>query len=207
MGSTSSDGHDDVRRRVLDAAGALFYARGIHNVGMDDIRTAAGVSLKLLYRLFASKDELLAGYLDLSDRRFHEGLERHVDAVADPRDRLLAVFDWLAVWFADEDFRGCAFVNCYGELGAISAPVVAAARAHKRTVRDRLARLAADAGAGTELAEHIALLAEGAITTAAISGSPAPARQAKQAAAVLLRAELTELDSPDTAAHRPRSPA
>jgi hypothetical protein len=34
------------------------------------------------------------------------------------------------------------------------------------------------------------LLAEGATTTAAISGSPLPARQAKQAATILIDAEL-----------------
>lgn len=184
------DRDDELRRQVLDAAGTLFYARGIQNVGMDDIRAAAGVSLKRLYRLFGSKDELIAGHLELSDQRFNAGLTRHVDAAGDPHGKLLAVFDWLASWFGEEDFRGCAFINCYGELGATHAAVGDAARTHKQAVRDRLAGLAAQAGAGEELAEHLALLAEGAITTAAISGSPRPARQAKQAATILLRAEV-----------------
>jgi AcrR family transcriptional regulator len=184
------ESEDELRRRILDAAGAMFYARGIQNVGMDEIRDATGVSLKRLYRLFGSKDELIAGHLALSDQRFHAGLTKHVDAADGSQDKLLAVFDWLASWFAEDDFRGCAFINCYGELGATNIAVGDAARAHKQAVRDRLTRLATEAGTGDELAEHLALLAEGAITTAAISGSPQPARQARQAATTLLQAAL-----------------
>ena len=181
---------DDPRQRVLVAAQRLFYTRGVHSVGMDEIRTAAGLSLKRLYELFRSKDELVLGYLDLMDRRWRAGLAAHVDAVADPRARLLAVFDWLASWFADDDFRGCAFVNCFGELGATTPAVADAARSFKQAFRDRLTALVADAGGPPELAAHLALLAEGAITTSAIADSPVPAFEAKQAAAILLDAEL-----------------
>jgi hypothetical protein len=46
------------------------------------------------------------------------------------------------------------------------------------------------------------LLAEGAITTAAISGSPLPARQAKQAATILIDAELGRAAPPRVAGAR-----
>lgn len=188
MGQYSRD--DEARRRVLDAVAALFYSRGIYSVGMDEIRAAAGVSLRRLYQLFRSKDEIIACYLDTCDRRFHRGLSRHVDAAQDPRGKLLAVFDWLACWFAGEDFRGCALINCHAEMGSANATVAAAVRAHKQAFRDRLTQLACAAGADAELAEHLGLLVEGATTTAAISGSPLPARQAKRAATTLVRAQL-----------------
>jgi AcrR family transcriptional regulator len=196
-------GDDELRGRVLDAAGALFYARGIQDVGMDDIRTAAGVSLKRLYQLFGSKDDLIAGYLELNDRRFHAGFAGHVDAVQGQREKLLAIFDWLASWFAEQDFRGCAFINCFGELGT-NTRVSEAARSHKQAIRNRLAQLAADAGVSVEVAQHLALLAEGATTTAAISGSPLPARQAKQAATILIDAELGLAAPPRVAARGAR---
>ena len=180
----------ELREQVLLAAGALFYPRGVQDVGMDDIRTASGVSLKRLYQLFASKDDLVAGYLELMGRRWREGLAQYLDPVADPRAKLLAIFDWLSAWFTEDDYRGCAFVNCFGELGATTPAVSAAARAHKVQFRDLLTGLVAEAGGPPELASHIALLAEGAITTAAISGSSEPARQARQAAAILLDAEV-----------------
>ena len=51
---------DASRDTIVEAADALFYGRGIQSVGMDDIRTAAGVSLKKLYSVFPSKESLVA---------------------------------------------------------------------------------------------------------------------------------------------------
>jgi len=98
--------------------------------------------------------------------------------------RVLAVFDWLHTWFSEPDFRGCAWVNCFGELG--SPAVTRLARDHKAGFRRDLRVLVRAAGRPASLADHLLLLAEGAITTAAISGSPLPARQAKTAARLLL---------------------
>ena len=63
---------------------------------------------------------------------------------------------------------------------------VAQARAHKLAFRRYLDGLVAEAGLAPELAAHLQLLAEGAMTTAAISGSAQPAKQARAAARVLL---------------------
>jgi AcrR family transcriptional regulator len=176
---------ETAKARVLDAAEELFYARGVHGVGMDDIRTASGVSLKRLYQLFPAKEVLVEEYLRRRDIRWRASLARYV-GTKPPKKRILAVFDWLADWFGDPGFRGCAFVNSFGELGAMSTPVAAAVRDHKEAFRRYLSDLADAAGAPPSLADHLLLLAEGAITTAAISGSRDPARQAREAARLLL---------------------
>ncbi|MGH3392653.1 MAG: TetR/AcrR family transcriptional regulator, partial [Actinomadura sp.] len=161
--------------RVLEAAETLFYARGVQAVGMAEIRTAAGVSLKRLYRLFSSKDALVAEFLRRHDQWRREALTAYVDAHADsPRERILAVFDWQYTWFSRPDFRGCAFTNCYGELGATSAMVVEVTRAHKAAIRQYLADLVAAAGEPAWLTGQLELLAQGAIVTAAIFGTPEP---------------------------------
>lgn len=41
---------------MLDAASALFYARGVHEVGMDELIRATGLGKATVYRLFATKD-------------------------------------------------------------------------------------------------------------------------------------------------------
>ncbi len=175
------------RGRVLDAAEELFYGRGIQAVGMDEIRAASGVSLKRLYQLYPSKEQLVEAYLRRRDTAWLTALTRHVDRAAEPDERILAVFDWLHAWFGEPGFRGCAFVNSFGELGASSAPVAEAVRDHKEAFRRLLARLVAEAGRPRRLAGQLLLLAEGAMTVAAISGSPEPAKEAADAAAVLLR--------------------
>ena len=174
------------RERVLDAAEELFYGRGIQSVGMDDIRGTSGVSLKRLYQLFPAKEQLVEAYLERRDGRWRGRLAQFVERRADPDARILAVFEWLERWFGEEGFRGCAWINSYGELGATSERVAHQVRAHKRAFGDYLAALVADAGRPAELAAPLFLLAEGAMVTAGISRSTQPAVQAREAARLLL---------------------
>jgi AcrR family transcriptional regulator len=155
---------------------------------MDEIRSASGVSLKRLYQLFPSKEDLVQAYLRRRDVRWRRELAAYTEAQATPRERILTVFDWLYDWFGEPDFRGCAFSNSFGELGATSPAVAETARAHKESFFLYLADLTAAADEPTWLADHLALLAEGAIATAAITGSPEPARRAREAARLLLAA-------------------
>ena len=174
----------------MTAADRLFYGRGIQSVGMDEIRETAGISLKRMYALFPSKESILAEVLRRRNEQWTTGILQTAGRVETPREKILSIFDFLGDWFADDDFRGCAFINSFGELGATAPLVADAARAHKIGFQRYVAGLADDAGAPPTLAPQIALLAEGAQTTAAISGSPDAATDAKAAAATLLDAAL-----------------
>ncbi|MFT3714561.1 MAG: TetR/AcrR family transcriptional regulator [Gordonia sp. (in: high G+C Gram-positive bacteria)] len=176
------------RDRVLAAASRLFYTRGVQAVGMDAVRTEAGVPLKRLYAAFPSKDALLLEVLSCQSEQWNARLEAAIAAAPDPRGKLLAVFDFLGDWFGDDDFRGCLFVNAFGELGAVAPDVARAVRAQKDGFRRQLTDLVAEFGGPAELGPQLALLAEGAQTTAAIDGTPDTAQVARAAAAVLLDA-------------------
>jgi AcrR family transcriptional regulator len=175
------------REQALDAAEELFYGRGIQSVGMDDIRGASGVSLKRLYQLFPAKEQLVEAYLERRDARWRGRLAEFVARREEPEERIPAVFEWLEEWFGEDGFRGCAWINSYGELGATSERVVAQVRAHKRAFREYLGGLVAEAGLPGALAGQLFLLAEGAMVTAGVSGSAEPAREAREAARQLLR--------------------
>ena len=179
---------ETAQTQALDAAEGLFYGRGIQCVGMDDIRTASGVSLKRLYQLFPAKEQLVQAYLERRDGRWRGRLARHVETHAsEPVARLPAVFDWLEQWFGEPDFRGCAWINGYGELGAVSEAVAAQAREHKVAFQDYLRGLVAAAELPPELADQLYLLAEGAMVTAGIFHRTDPAPQAKAAAHTLIQ--------------------
>ena len=180
---------DDPRQRIVTAADALYYARGIAAVGMDEVRDAANVSLRRLYSIFPSKDDLILAVLNRRHDMWTQGVEARVARVAGPVEKLLAIYDYLADWFVDESFRGCGFINAFGELGAKPA-VTQAARTHKASFQAYVAVLVDAAGADPALAPQLAILAEGAQTTAAIAGSPEAATQARAAAAVLIAAAL-----------------
>jgi AcrR family transcriptional regulator len=62
-------------RQILDAAAALFYEKGFHGVGVDEIGERVGISGPALYRHFASKDEILATL-------FNEAMDELISATA-----------------------------------------------------------------------------------------------------------------------------
>lgn len=181
-----------LRQRLLDAAEELFYARGIQAVGMDEVRSASGLPLRRIYQLYPTKEDLVVGFLERRDTRWRSRLAAHVDSFDDPSLRVLAVFDWLHEWFDEPAFRGCAWINAYGELGSTSSAVAAAVRDHKHAFHAYISRLAQAAapepgpGASQLLADALCLLAEGAIVTAAIDQDARAAVRAKEAASALL---------------------
>jgi AcrR family transcriptional regulator len=184
------DADDQARVQVLDAADTLFYAHGIRAVGMDRIRDASGVPLKRLYRCYRSKDELVAAYLRRRDRVARQALREHVAGYAVPRDRVLAVFDWLYDWFGQAGFRGCAFTNAFSEVGADNRGAARAVRNHQKAIRAYVRDLVQAVGVADPdgLADQLLVLIAGAINTALISGTPEPARHARAAAASLVAA-------------------
>ncbi|MET8144451.1 TetR/AcrR family transcriptional regulator [Sphaerisporangium sp. NPDC005288] len=79
------------RREILDAAAALFAARGFHGVSIEEIGGAVGISGPALYRHFSGKESLLAEMLlDISERLRTSAVERATRA-ADGREALDAL--------------------------------------------------------------------------------------------------------------------
>src|SRR5438105_15067809 len=93
--STKITTRQSARERLLAAASELFYEEGVHTVGIDRIIERAGVAKASLYSSFGSKDELVRCYLEDRHATRKERIERLVEATDDPRERILAVFDYL----------------------------------------------------------------------------------------------------------------
>ncbi|MCD0445439.1 TetR/AcrR family transcriptional regulator [Glycomyces sp. A-F 0318] len=180
----------EARERVVEAADRLFYARGVQAVGMDAVRAEAGVSLKRIYALFPSKDDLVVAVLHGRRAQWNAGIAASAADAASARDRILAIFDFLDAWFRRPDFHGCAFINVFGELSGGAPGVARVVREQKEAFGEYVAQLVRDAGAPDSLAPQIAILAEGAQTTAAIGDDPEAAAQARAAAATLIDAAL-----------------
>ncbi|PRB11191.1 TetR family transcriptional regulator [Microbacterium sp. MYb72] len=182
---------DDARERILSAAEELYYRKGYAAVGMDELRAAAGVSLRRLYALFPAKNDIVAAVLQRKHREWESSLAAAVaDAGTDPRARLLAVYGYLEDWFCTGDFRGCAFINAFGELGGTNPEVATIVREHKASFQAYMTGLVVEAGAPASLAAQLSILAEGAQSTAAISADPQVAVQARGAAEVLIDAAM-----------------
>lgn len=185
---------DDARERILTAAEDLYYAKGYAAVGMDELRGGAQVSLRKLYAHFPSKSDIVVAVLARKHEEWESGLTARVTASgASPREQLLAVYGYLEDWFCTDSFRGCAFINAFGELGGTHPEVAQLVREHKESFQRFMAGLVRQMGASELLASQLSIVAEGAQSTAAIAGDPSVASHAKAAAVVLIDAELSRL--------------
>ena len=87
------------RELLLSAAADLFAARGYHDVGIDDIGAAAGITGPGVYRHFPSKQTLLEHLCDRAMTRMLEGARSTTAVHPRPEDALRALLD-LHVEFA-----------------------------------------------------------------------------------------------------------
>ena len=179
------------REHVLAVAHELFYWHGIRATGVDAIATKAEVAPTTLYRLFASKDDLIAAYIERADRLYREWMiEATAPAVGTPRERILALFDALDEQVQPQRCRGCPFLMALAEFPDPQLPAHANAVATKGWVHERLRELTdalavSDPGA---LADQLAVVMEGVYASAQALGADGPARRARAIAETLIDA-------------------
>ena len=68
------------RERVLDVTHELFYWHGIHATGVDAVASVAEVAPTTLYRLFGSKDGLVAAYVERAGAVYREWFDQALEA-------------------------------------------------------------------------------------------------------------------------------
>lgn len=179
------------RSRLLDTATDLFYSQGITVTGVDKIAARAGVSKPTLYAQFRSKADLVTAVLEhRHDQRVASLDTWVVEHAANPRARLLAVFDWLGEWYATQGPRGCAFLNAAAEIIDPEHPARKIIRRHKQWMRDYLASLAEQAGLPDpeRLGADLMLLVDGASARMLVDSDPRAAMDARRVAALLVEA-------------------
>ncbi|WP_017936099.1 TetR/AcrR family transcriptional regulator [Nocardioides sp. Iso805N] len=186
--STAKQG---ARERILETASRLFYAEGVHTVGIDRIIEEAGVAKASLYKTFGSKDALIAAYLDQRHDRQVARISRALASADDPREQILAIFDSQAALFASPDFRGCAFAAATAE-GPAGSPTEEKSRLYRSYVREIFRDLAAQAGVADPdtLSLQLHLVYDGAQQTARMDHEATVAATARKTAEALLDAAL-----------------
>ena len=168
MGFPSPASATTVRDRILFTAAALFYREGVRAVGIDRIIAAAETAKATFYRHFKAKDDLVLAYLylrhELWMRWFLDRLEQACDAEGPSFERVAEV---LAEWFAEADFRGCAFINVLSE-GVPTGEVLSVVQSHKADLQDVLEGLARRMSHSqpAQAAQEALLVVEGAIVRA-----------------------------------------
>lgn len=180
------------RDQLILTAFDLFYAHGVHAVGINQILTQAGIAKKTLYAHFDSKESLLEAVIAYRDKRFQSWLFGLMEQKTDPIAAMLVMFQGLDDWFHDRvdallPFKGCFFVKVNAEF--FEHRVNDMCRAHKQTIlaytQTRLAEVYTREQAA-HLAQQVILLKEGAIAQAYLGGDRQAAKLAQQMARAIL---------------------
>jgi AcrR family transcriptional regulator len=162
------------RDRLVAAAERLFYAEGIHAVGVDRLCAEAEVSKRSLYQHFVGKDEVVTAMLQAQAAK---SAALFAPDDRSPRERILAVFDALDQEADSPDFRGCPFLGAATELKDLDHPAVRVAREQKVALTEYFAE-AVRAGGGNDpdlLALQLTLIFDGASAYSVVRGGSTPA--------------------------------
>ncbi|MEU0684753.1 TetR/AcrR family transcriptional regulator [Streptomyces albogriseolus] len=163
---TRSGRPSEARTRLLGTATRIFYAEGIHSVGVDRIIEEAQVTRATLYRHFTGKEELVLAYLDQADQGMRAqitGAQAAPDAA--PEDDVRAVARAIADGIRSPGFRGCAFLNAVAEYPDPDHPVHRAVLAHRQWFLETVTELLGRAGIAPADAagRHFVMLRDGAM--------------------------------------------
>ena len=179
---------ESARGRLLSAATHLFCKDGINATGIDAIINEAGTAKTTLYKLFGSKTNLVHAVLESEGKQWREWFIAAIEAGGgDPQTKLARIFPTLKSWFGEERFYGCPFINAVAEHDKDQKQFRNIALRHKKVVLAHIEKLAGEMGAAEPevLAHQLALLIDGAIVAAMVSGDPKVADTAGLAAGSL----------------------
>jgi AcrR family transcriptional regulator len=79
---------DKVRRKIIDAASALYVKKGFNATSIEEISEAAGVSLPVTYRYVQKKSEIMRMIMEDMLNMFRENLLRMIHGIDDPVEKL-----------------------------------------------------------------------------------------------------------------------
>jgi AcrR family transcriptional regulator len=187
MPATSAAG--SARERLLAAASELFYAEGIHTVGIDRVIERAGVAKASLYNTYGSKDGLIGAYLHERHMRSEKRIDTALDKLDTPREKLLGIFDAQRAFYLSSNWRGCAFMNASAE-SLPGSTVEQVSDEYRAWFRGLFTDLSREAGASDPeaLAAKLVLLHDGTAMSARMDRNPDAFTDAKAIAAMLIDA-------------------
>lgn len=182
------------RDRIIEAASRLFYSEGIRGVSVDAVAEKAGVTKRTLYYHFASKDDLIATYLQVREQpnlsRFRSWYD---EADGSAADKARAVFRNLAAAARHPKWKGCAFLRTSAELASMPGhPAIRIGAAHKKDFERWFADMFEVEGVADPagLARQIVLLLDGSFAVVLLHRDPAYMEAAGDAAFSLVAAAL-----------------
>ncbi|MFJ9348278.1 TetR/AcrR family transcriptional regulator [Streptomyces sp. NPDC101237] len=156
----------EARARLLATAARLFYAEGIHTVGVDRLVAEAKVTNATFYRHFRSKEDLAVAYLDSVDQAIRTQIGSLTASEVPPDGILRGIGASLVEQIGSPGYRGCAFLNAAAEFPDPGHPVHRAVVEHRawflRTITGLFAEITT--AQADRAGRHFVMLRDGAMS-------------------------------------------
>ena len=174
------------KQQLIEGAMRLFYQKGVHTVGINEVLKATGIAKKTLYTHFASKEELILACLQYRHDIFTAWFSELLTEKRDAKQAIINAFNGLQAWFNHEvpqlgEFRGCFFIAASAEFSATDSPINLLCRQHKDRIKamfaDCLARKYKDKRCIDSLSQQLCILKEGCISEARVRHNSRAAKQ------------------------------
>ncbi|WP_019069001.1 TetR/AcrR family transcriptional regulator [Streptomyces hokutonensis] len=156
----------EARERLLRTAGQLFYAEGIHKVGVDRLVVESKVTNATFYRHFRSKEDLAVAYIGSVDQAIRTQIGSLMAADAPADGILRGIGASLVEQIRSPGYRGCAFLNAAAEFPDPDHPVHRAVVQHRAWFQQTITGLFADitVAEAEHAGRHFVMLRDGAMS-------------------------------------------
>lgn len=178
-----------VRDRLIATASRLFYEQGYNATGINQILKESGVAKASMYDHFRSKEDICIAYLKQMDEQFVQSIKAFIAERAQGPARVMAIFDFLEVFYNSENFRGCWCLNTIAEIPQDDERIKGEIRNQKASLRELIQHVVEDNLEGdreANLSDQLYLLYEGALVESYLYGSQWPVDLVKQMASKLI---------------------
>ncbi len=174
----------DVRQHIIITASTLFYRNGYNSTGINEIISESGIAKATLYNHFKSKEDICLAYLRYKHSKFTYDIKEFCLSKNKGQDQVLAVFDFLGLFFKEKDFNGCWCIKTVSEIPKENERIRSEIQTQKNQLIDFIGNLIIDnldiSQPETEiLAKQIYLLYESAVAESHLHQDQWPIDQAK----------------------------
>ena len=105
-----------IRDRIVETASRLFYKNGYNSTGINEIISESGIAKATLYNHFKSKDDICIAFLDFKHAAFIKDIAAFTTGKEKGAQQILALFDYLQLFFQDKEFNGCWGIKTVAEI-------------------------------------------------------------------------------------------
>lgn len=161
--------HSLVKDTIVETASNLFYKNGYNLTGINEIIKEAGIAKATLYNHFGSKEEICLAYLQYKNSTFLKEIQNFVLKAPKGEDQLLALFDFLTLFFNGKNFNGCWCIRTVAEIPMENEVIRTEIQHQKNDFINLIEHLVETNMTGTDkheiklMAKHIYVLYEGAV--------------------------------------------